>query len=209
MNLCLRPKAVEVVVAANGTSGAPSPPALPPQDLAHRGQAADLHCKFSHMHEPILVPRDQLVINLDFDDIMFEGSKTQEMRLYGGTARQIPAFPSAAVSGSQLGALPPLGQTMSFGPFGSPGAVAQVTIVADAKRARDTTVRNADGSSGVGNRIGGGGAAAAGGGYSGDGAVSSGGVAGCPRVSWVEGQEPPGRGFVRVKSERVPEGTHI
>ncbi|EFJ51144.1 hypothetical protein VOLCADRAFT_116495, partial [Volvox carteri f. nagariensis] len=64
MNLCLRAKAVEVVTIGNGVQ----PPEVP-EDSNLRGRAAEMHRQLSHMKEPIVAPRDLLIINLDFEGV--------------------------------------------------------------------------------------------------------------------------------------------
>ncbi|KAG2486732.1 hypothetical protein HYH03_014658 [Edaphochlamys debaryana] len=70
--LCMRGSAVSVVESVQRTApSADEELPLPtiPQDSTLRGRAADLHRQLSHLRPPLLVPRDQCTVNLDFGNL--------------------------------------------------------------------------------------------------------------------------------------------
>lgn len=62
MNLCLRSAAL----AVSPRDASELPPV--PQDSTIRGRAEELHRQLSHLREPVTVPRDQCVVNLNFSN---------------------------------------------------------------------------------------------------------------------------------------------
>ncbi|GIL74520.1 hypothetical protein Vretifemale_4518, partial [Volvox reticuliferus] len=216
INLCLRPKAVEVLTVSND-----APPPVVPEDSTLRGRAAEMHHQLSHMKIPIVAPRDQLVINLDFDNLGGHGGSPGMLPTPGRN----PSVATAAFASNQSHRANAASCATARNP-GSPDlnynvASASAAAVAvgpgevawlssGATEAVGTTVGKEEG--GEGGRVSGfvkpGGGSRRASTSSTNGSAASGplgaGGAGCSRASWTEG--PHTRGFVRVKSVRAPEG---
>ncbi|GLC51971.1 hypothetical protein PLESTB_000568600 [Pleodorina starrii] len=208
LSLCLRGKAVDVVKPGDDV---PLPPPVVPEDAAQRGRAAELHGQISYMNKPILVPRDQLVINFDFDDLIPQDGPPSPgpRRPLLPEAPQGQTRPSvawadgggAAVAAAPAG--PDGGEEAGSGGAAATTAAAASPFATDADAAAAAAAMAAEGA----------GAAASAGtppprasfdvGAAAAAAAASSGVPLSPRA---EGQGPHARGFVRVKSVRPPEG---
>ncbi|GIL48474.1 hypothetical protein Vafri_4989 [Volvox africanus] len=215
INLCLRPKAVEVVTVSNDVT-----PPVVPEDSTLRGRAAELHHQLSHMKIPIVAPRDQLIINLDFDNLGAQSGSPRTPQTPGRnpTAAFTSHEPHRANAASSCATLrSPASPAPNFNLSGvsaaavavGPGVLAGLS--SGAAGAAGTKEKEKEEAGGGGGGRGSGFIRPAGGSRrasisSTNGSAASGPleVGGGGRGSWIEG--PYTRGFVRVKSVRAPEG---
>ncbi|GFR45230.1 hypothetical protein Agub_g6628, partial [Astrephomene gubernaculifera] len=91
MNLCMRFSAV--AVASRGEDDVPSVR----ESSVVRGRAAELHRQLSHLREPVIVPRDEFTINLNFERSGREPSADASVR---------PTSSSHASTSSSTAAVP-------------------------------------------------------------------------------------------------------
>eukprot|EP00198_Chlamydomonas_reinhardtii_P005243 XP_001694579.1 predicted protein [Chlamydomonas reinhardtii] len=101
--LCMRGAALQVVGPGEDAASSLSLPPLVPTDSSIRGRAQELHRQLSHLREPMLVPRDQCLVNLDFD-LRLDSTLATVLEAGGGsptaTAGEDAAAAAAAAAGT-------------------------------------------------------------------------------------------------------------
>ncbi|GLI69337.1 hypothetical protein VaNZ11_013923 [Volvox africanus] len=213
INLCLRPKAVEVVTVSNDVT-----PPVVPEDSTLRGRAAEMHRQLSHMKVPIVAPRDQLTINLDFDNLGGQGGSPKTLQTPGRNPSATAAFAShephatssCAISRSPAPPDPNVNLSGVSAAAVAVGPEELAGLCSGAAGDAGTTAGKEKEEAGGGGRSSGfirpavGSRRASTSSTNGSAASGPLGACGGGRVSWIEG--PYTRGFVRVKSVRAPEG---